>query len=161
MKSKSKLLWAPPGFPVDTERSLFWAALGLAQLWSLGFMVRFYNARESCYLWQGGKRSLLPDAVMPRFFELVGSAPEGFVLAALCMAALILWHIHYYYQGSRSIYLMRRLPQRGLLESSILLAPLCRAAVILLAGAATLLVYALIYRFCCPPLCMPLRPWAL
>ncbi len=154
-------LSVPPGFPVETEQKLFYTALVLAELWSLGFVFRFGTAQRGCYLWRGENRYLRPDAVMPPFFQIVGSAAAGFGVAALCMAALILWHLHYYYEGSRSIYLMRRLPRRSTLPASILVSPLCRAAIILLAGIATLLIYALIYQLFTPPLCVPLRPWAI
>lgn len=151
----------PPGFPVQTERKLFYTALAAAQLWSLGFLINFFDARKNCYIWRGSNRYLKPEAVMPRFFELAAGPCAGFAVAALCMAALILWHIHYYYEGSRSVYLMRRLPRQGVFYASIVSSPLCLGAAILLAGAITLGLYALIYRIFCPPLCVPLRPWAL
>lgn len=151
----------PPGFPRETEWRLFWLALVLAELYSLGFVLRFWGARQSCFFWRGGQRYLDPEAVMPPFFTLMDGSLMGFGVAAVCMAALLLWHWHYYYEGSRSIDLMRRLPQKGLLARQIVTMPLVLAGVILLAGLVTLGLYALIYRVFTPPLCVPLRPWAM
>ncbi len=161
MNDTKKGLPLPPGFPQQQERGLFILALVLAEGFSLGCLLRFWDARQSCYARWGSRLILRSDAMMPPFFELVGGAMTGFVAAAVCMAALALWHWHYYYEGSRSIDLMRRLPQRGLLLRQVLTAPLVLAAVVLLAGLATLALYALIYRVFSPPLCIPPRPWAL
>lgn len=150
----------PPGLPWETERRLFWLALVLAELYSLRFALQFWDARQSCFFWRGGQRYLDPKAVMPPFFTLMDGCLVGFGAAAVCVAALLLWHWHYYYEGSRSIDLMRRLPQKGLLARQIVTMPLVLAGVILLAGLVTTGLYALIYCVFTPPVCMPLRPWA-
>ena len=150
-----RVLLAPPGFPVQTERRLLAAALVLAFGFHLGFFVRYSAARRSLFRVSGGQKWLIPGAQMPAFDALLGPALVGFAVAALAMAALALWHWRYYYQGSRSIDLMRRLPRRWMLPLSILGLPLLEAALCLAAGALLLGADWLVYYGWTPAACLP------
>lgn len=67
---------------------------------------------------------LRPGAVMEDFAQLLDWMLLGFAVTAVCMAALAVWHYASHFQGSRSIYTMRRLPQRWELARRCLTLPL-------------------------------------
>ena len=77
------------------------------------------------------------------------------VLAVVALATAAVLYSSYY-QGSRSIYLMRRLPDgRSLLRRQVWTAPVCWALTILLSGAVLLGLCWLLWRFKTPAECLP------
>ena len=150
----------PPGYDASVE--LGWLALGgfLAVIGSLivffsrlGDALRILKAQEEKYVpWY-------PDE-MPYFAEILGGALWGFVILAVVALLLIPVHAGYWYQGSRSIYLMRRLPQRGELLRRTAGLPALIAAAALAAALALLLVYFAIYCLATPDAKQPDGQWA-
>ena len=137
--------WAPPGLEVQTERAVFAWGMALSALFRLSCPARCWDAVNELYQIEDGVRTWIPGSVMPDFVDLLGAALMGFLLLALCMAALIPIHYSYHYRGSRSIYLMRRLPSRWELHRRCwtlpVLAVLCCAA----AAFVLLLLYFAVY----------------
>ena len=62
----------------------------------------------------------------------------------------LVFHYLYHYQGSRSIYLMRRLPDRWELLRRCIALPLCGALAALLTGLLITLLWAGIYLLATP-----------
>jgi hypothetical protein len=146
-------------FPVGIERRrelkrLLYAALA-ALLYSMGFLVRLAGAHGELYTeLRDGTRVLISGAVAEDFARLLRGSMIGFWVMA---GAALLWASYFYgyhYQDSRSIYLMRRLPQRGELHRRCLTFPLASALALLLLGAATTAAYYLIYVCVMPAQCM-------
>ena len=81
----------------------------------------------------------------------------GFV--ALCMLPLAAWHYCYHYQDSRSIYLMRRLPNRRELWRRCLGLPLLGVAACGVLSAAHVLVFYAIYHYAASPQCLQPGQW--
>lgn len=104
--------WVPMGLKGETElKGLAWGGV-VSLLYSLTFWLNFADAYNELFQYVGNQRVLMEDARMPLFAELLAESRPmaGFWITAACMAALAAWHYAYHYQGSRSIYLMRRLP---------------------------------------------------
>lgn len=99
---------------------------------------------------------------MPLFAELLAESRPmaGFWITAACMAALAAWHYAYHYQGSRSIYLMRRLPSRWELWRRCLALPAAGAVCALLLAALLLLCYFGLYLLLTPRPCLQPGQWA-
>ena len=149
--------------PMGMNGEKVWAGLmaGLGAAWGLSwpFFVRFWNAVDALYVNRRGTKVLRQGVVMEPFHEVLGGALTGFGLFALCMPVLVVWNYFYHYQGSRSIYLMRRLPDRWELPRRCLAQPLAALALCAAAAAVTLLFYCAFYRFITPKECWQSGQW--
>ena len=147
--------YAPPGFPLRTERQLFLLAMIVAVLFSLQFPARYAAALQTVR--QQLERNL--PAIMPDFYQLLGRALLGFALPALCMLIYVFLHYSYHHQGSRSIYLMRRLPDPTELHRRCLTLPLLGIACCILTAAVVLMLYFAIYMTVTPKPCLMPQQW--
>lgn len=147
----------PPGYDASVE--LGWLALGgmIAFIYSLCAFGGELG-KQLRWLEQVGKNPV--DWMMPHFAEILGPSLWGFVILAVIALLLIPVHAGYWYQGSRSIYLMRRLPQRGELLRRTAGLPALIAAAALAAALALLLVYFAIYCLATPDAKQPDGQWA-
>ena len=100
----------PPGADWRREVRRTLQALGAAIAWSLTFFLRYISAHGALYRVVNSRRVLIPGAVMQPFSEVLGPSLWGFALAAIAGAGLAALHYASFYRGSRSVYLMRRLP---------------------------------------------------
>lgn len=112
--------------------------------------------RELFLRWGTEYQTLRPGAIIPEFDRyairtvyVIGGA----LLLTLASTALL---YSSYYQGSRSIYLMRRLPDgRSLLRRQIWSVPLRVMGLLLLLGVVLLAATWLVWRFVTPAQCLP------
>lgn len=112
--------------------------------------------RELFLRWGTEYQSLRPGAIIPEFDRyairtvyVIGGA----LLLTLASTALL---YSSYYQGSRSIYLMRRLPDgRRILRRQIWSVPLRVMVLLLLLGVVMLAASWLVWRFVTPEQCLP------
>ena len=106
--------------------------------------------------WGTEYQTLRPGAIIPEFDRyairtvyVIGGA----LLLTLASTALL---YSSYYQGSRSIYLMRRLPDgRRILRRQIWSVPLRVMVLLLLLGVVMLAASWLVWRFVTPEQCLP------
>lgn len=161
MKKPDLTRYAPPGIPLRQERTGFLTGLTLATLSSLLFFSRYTQAHSTLYRYHGEEAILIPTAVMPDFPDVLDGTLLGFPLLALCMAGLIFYHYAYHIQGSKSLYLMRRLPDRWELHRRCLTLPLLGALFSLLFGGLLLLLYFWFYMAVTPPSCLSPGQWSL
>ena len=143
MKNES---WFPLGIPWKQERFLLWTGLLLSAGAGLVlFLCQYLPARRALYGYNGtvGLYGLL----------------LCFLALALSLAGVAVYHFLCHYQGGRSIYRMRLLPQFGELWRRCLSAP----ALALLLGAAltaaVILLCALCYYHLTPAGHLPPEPW--
>lgn len=112
--------------------------------------------RELFLRWGTEYQTLRPGAIIPEFDRyairtvyVIGGA----LLLTLASTALL---YSSYYQGSRSIYLMRRLPDgRRILRRQIWSVPLRVMVLLLLLGVVMLAASWLVWRFVTPEQCLP------
>lgn len=141
------------------RRTAMQICLGLGA--SSGFAWIFYWSSENKYRRQLYKRyfskwgsavpEFKPGAVMAPFYQVLDNSLLCFGLLALCMIPLAAWHYWYHYQGSRSIYLMRRLPDRRELLRRCLALPLLGVAACAVCSAVQLLIFYAVYIYSTPP----------
>lgn len=162
MKTQNRLrrLWEPegcfpPGFEYEKERDSALILLGIGVLLSLQFFGDLYTAVEVLYEYEEGRRVLREGAAAVPFGRLITGHWGLYVPLFLFLAAMALYHYFYYYRETKSIYLMRRLPKRGVLWKSCVKGP----ALWLGTGAAFLAVWYLlyygIYLLAVPGECLP------
>lgn len=153
----------PPGFPLDAELGFFWLGCIGAALYGLYVYASHYSAASrQLYGFVGHTKQLIPGAVMPDFVTLL---PGVFTLVPVLIFVLIvgfgLSHYQFFYLGgSRSIYLMRRLPDKWELPRRCLALPLAEAAIVLLTAALLFLLCFLQYLTQTPPECLTPHQWA-
>lgn len=129
--------------------AVFWCGIHFAVTYSRAYQALFQN-------WGTRYQTLDPTVLMLRFGSFALDVIR--IIAALMVIALLSAVMLYssYYQGSRSIYLMRRLPDgRSLLRRQVWTAPVCWALTILLSGAVLLGLCWLLWRFKTPAECLP------
>lgn len=147
--------WAPPGLNYKKELQSFFAALSASLIWSMGCILRIFDARYNLYERQGSASVLRQGAAMPAFRSLWRGAPVGFQLLALVMPAMALWHYLYHYRETRSIYLMRRLPDPWVLHRRCLTLPAAGLLICGLAALCQLFICYGIYLLAAPEGCLP------
>ena len=112
--------------------------------------------RELFLRWGTEYQTLRPGAIIPEFDRyaiLTVYVTGGALLLTLASTALL---YSSYYQGSRSIYLMRRLPDgRRILRRQIWSVPLRVMVLLLLLGMVMLAASWLVWRFVTPEQCLP------
>lgn len=151
--------YAPAGINLKRERRFFTTGMICSLLFSTAFLLRYSSAYSALYDWVGVKRVLRPGSIMEDFNVLLDSALIGFFVLALCMLALIIYHYIYHRQGSKSIYLMKRLPNPWELHRRCLTLPLLAALLCLAAAAALLFIYYGVYMAFTPKECLMPGQW--
>ena len=157
MKTDSFLSrYAPAGFPIHQEIRIFLITLGVSTLYSFGFLKRYLEARAELFeTTVTGEKILLISAKMPRMTSLIHDAFLGFILIGILAAAGIFYHYLFHKQGSKSIYLMKRLPNRLELHKRCIALPVLGMAVSLIAALLLFLLYYGIYQIFTPSMCLP------
>ena len=158
MKNKLKC-YVPLGANLDTE--LKWIAYGLvaAFIYSLSYFITYSGHYRALFRWDGMTKVLQEGAVMPDFIDILGVSLIGFVVLAVCMIAMLVYHYASHFQGSKSIYLMRRLPSRWELWRRCLTLPVLVAVLSLVVALILLLIYFGHYMARTPDVCLTGHQW--
>ena len=116
-------------------------------------------AEDLWYHGVDGVRYLKPDASMPAFSALLGFSLYGSIIAVLAMIPLawLFWHSHS--MGSKSIYTMRRLPNRWELPRRCFTIPILAGLCCLARAAVLLLLDFSICWWCTPRQLLPPSAW--
>jgi len=151
---------APLGFRVQEEVKRFWGGCFCATAFSLiTFITNFNDELDKLYYKNGSNRTLIPGAIMPDFVEIFGRSHWGFLVVIVVALALIGVHYAYHYQGSKSIYTMRRLPSRWELHRRCLTLPLVAIAIYLIMAFAILFIFYTAYMNITPDVCLTPGQW--
>lgn len=152
---------APPGYPLKTELQFYFTYLIIQVSVNLFLFISSYsNARSNLYWINGTTRTLKADVMMADLPEVLeGTCMEFFLVLALCTALFAAFHYTYHRQGSKSIYLMRRLPNRRELHRRCLTLPLAGLALCALSALLLLLLFYAVYMSFTPEQCLPPHQW--
>lgn len=157
MKKLEKLF--PPGYEYKGElwlAGLLWG--GAAGVSVLRFALGLYVAVGKLYqnLSHMDYRKVLREgARVEAYAELVEWYWALWIPAILFLAAMPLYHYFYYYRDTRSIYVMRRLPRRGITFKSCVRGPALGVVIVLVTAVLLYLLYYGIYCLGVPAECMP------
>ena len=152
----SRLL--PPNMDAEQVKGWIIALLAItALLCAILFLGRYPEDYRGLFWEWGTKRQhIAPGMIMPRFgrYAILTVYVTGGALLLTLASTVLLYSS--YYQGSRSIYLMRRLPDgRSLLRRQIWSVPLRVMGLLLLLCAVLLAASWLVWRFVTPAQCLP------
>lgn len=152
----SRLL--PPNMDAAQVKGWIIALLTIVVLLcSILFLCRYpEDYRNLFWDWGTKYQRIMPGAIMPRFdrYAILTVYVTGGALLLTLASTVLLYSS--YYQGSRSIYLMRRLPDgRSLLRRQLWSVPLRVMGLLLLLGMVLLSVSWLVWRFVTPAQCLP------
>ena len=154
----------PPGYEGDKE---IWACL----IWLLSSVVysfRFFAEYKKCYnrLWDvighvQPNGTVVPERVVREgvkiepFFEILGNSMMCFYILVFLLAVFGILHYVSYHQESRSILLVRRLPDRLFIWKTCAAGPMLGLLIALGAMGTLLLLYYGTYLIVTPAQCLP------
>ena len=163
MKKKCIEKWeryAPPGVDVGKQINRFSGQILLTVLYALiCFLLRYLSARSNLYYFTGGQHILRPDAVMPDFTAMTAHMFLFHIILFLILLGRIAGNYASFYRGSKSIYLMKRLPDPMECHRRCLVLPLAGAAVIFLTAVIVLLICFMVYLLFTPTAYMTPGQW--
>ncbi len=144
----------PPGYEYRQECRAAVILFGIGIIPGLDFFRKLYRVFGEVVRVENGR--IIPTGLEAEPFAWLVQGQEGmFAPFFLFLAAMSVYHYFYYYRGAKSIYLMRRLPERRTMIKSCIWGPaLCMAAGAVLMAALRLLYY-LIYLLIIPAQCLP------
>ena len=153
-----KINWTkfdPPGMDTSKEQGFFITGMVLSLLYSITYLDAYWDEYRGLFQRSGAEKILRPERTIIPFLEIVDKSLLGYLIVAACMLVPVAVRYAYYRQGSQSIYLMRRLPDSGLLHRTCWVRPLVRMGLSLLAMLVSLAVFFGIYVFVTPAVCLP------
>ena len=147
-KRASKIDWAqhfPPGFEWQHEKGLFTVFLSFAAGWAIiGYFSRLSTELEE----------LEKGYDMAYFYDVLGNAFSWFPIVIAVMLLTIVIHYAHHHSGSKSIYLMRRLPDKWELHRRCITAPAVSALVALLVAVILFFIFYAAYMILMPEVCL-------
>ena len=149
---------SPPGYDSFRDAAIFGWGMAASAIYSLVHFIAVYT-RAVGNLYHPNTHALYPDAMLPGFRDLLGNNLAGFLIVALVMLSFIIPRYASYHRGSKSIYLMRRLPKRREIHKRSIPLPVLAAAIALLTALVLMLIYFAIYMLASPDQCIPPHQW--
>lgn len=162
MNEKKRFDWAryaPVGLDLGVEKGFFLGSLVVAQLASFSrfptILLHTYDA-----IWMDKENKVLyPEIRIMTFGQMLDRSLTWFFLLAAAMLLFVAHHYAYHYQGSKSIYLMRRLPDGRELHRRCWTLPLLAAAASIGLALVNLAVYFALYMLVLPEAVRPGSLW--
>lgn len=148
--------YVPMGIDPEGEwKTLRWC-LAAGSIWSALLFISHYSEAYSNLFYRGNVRSVIREgAVMPTLFEIMAGSETVFFLVCAAMPVWAAYHYYYHFSGSRSIYLMRRLPDRWDLHRRCLALPAAGIVGALSLQGLLGILYYFVYILVTPRQCLP------
>lgn len=153
--------YAPPGLDWRKEVRDYWSSLFCASGGGFLWYLFWYAVERSDLYWRkgAGEQLLKPGAVMVDFYLLMRLVLLGFVVLGIHTALQVFVHYRYHSQGSKSIYLMKRLPDRMELHRRCLILPAAGLVICVLTAFLTIVLCYGIYMYFTPKECLSPNQW--
>lgn len=138
----------PPGYSCRAELCYYFVGMALASGFSLkgwySYAAAYHQLRTGSNNWE----IVLEGQYMEPFASVFQSCFPGFGVLAVSMVIWVYMHYASFWKGSKSIYLMRRLPNRAELHCRCISVPVLEmvgaAAVMVILAAVYYVVYLLV-----------------
>lgn len=145
----------PPGYGWREELKaaawLFFAGV----VFSLQYLFELGNMVQGLYVYEGTVRFLRPGAAAESFVFLAQQGCQFFLASLLFQVWTVLSHYFSYWRRTKSIYVMRRLPRRGVVFLSCVQGPVLCLGFLMLALTVLYGMYLGLYFLTVPAECMP------
>lgn len=148
--------YAPPGLDIEKEETSWVACMVLATCWCMRFLFRYLDYRSQLFEIRGSRKILIEGAKMPNFEFLTKDLFEVFGVVLIFCALTIVYHYYYHYQGSKMMYLMRRLPNKWEVHLRCFTLPVVAGVITILYMLVLRLLFFAIYYWCTPIQCLVL-----
>ena len=157
--------YAPPGMELRSELVCFIVGICASFFYSMSFLINYFQHRDNLFdTNETGK--LIEGAVMEDFYVLLGFDGKyeqvfiGFLITAIVMLGFTILHYSYYRQGSKSIYLMKRLPHPAEIHKRALILPFAAVLCCVIAAFLVMVLYFAIYVLATPTVCLQPAQWS-
>lgn len=146
----------PLGMDTKYHKTVFVGGNIISAIFSFGFLYRYFDERSKLFIYgPDGIEGIIEGAVIPPFTVILERSLWGFYITALCMLLLSIYHAAFFRLGSKSVYLMKRLPSRWELPKRIYVLPTLGALGTFMICAVFFLIYFVIYLLVTPKACLP------
>lgn len=151
----------PPGYEYKKEINSAGIFFGLGVGLSIQFFTRLYDAWGDLYYYKHyagsavAERVLREDGIVEPFVNLAEGYWLGYLPWVIFWLVAVVLHYLYYYHGTKSIYVMRRVKNSLVVIKSCVLGPLFLLASGLILMVAIYWMYYGIYLLVVPKQCMP------
>lgn len=158
MREKTKWLekYAPLGMNIHSELLWYIVIVILVILESILFLVRYTIARGELYQSYAGEMVLIEGAIIEDFAGLTTDLFAEMVIICGVSILHIITNYMYHYQGSKMVYLMKRLPDKWELHRRCLTLPIAEVVILVVLSLVLRMIYFAIYILCTPSQCLPL-----
>ena len=153
--------FSPPGADIKNEWRFYIIGNIISFTVSLLFFASYASERSKIYDYNRAlkKYILNESATMTDFDQIMGGYLIGFVILSVIMLSLIIFRYSYYRQGSRSIYLMKRLPRKSEIHKRSIPLPVLASLSCLVYAFILRLLYFILYVIITPNQCLPTGVW--
>lgn len=134
--------YVPPGMSFRVQGMTLLIGLLVSFAYSLQFFGSYFEQYQLLFSENG---YLNTDAAIDAFLPILGSALNGFYMLAVVMLLFSVRNWMYFYQESRSIYLMKRIRRKELYIRILTLPVLTSMAVLCLTGIVFLIYRGIYY----------------
>ena len=110
-------------------------------------------------MYSGGKYLLKEGVKIQSFYTLNELFYSMFLILSIVMLGHIVYNYAYYHKGSKSIYLMKRLPNGFEIHRRALTVPLLSVAATAAIAIISIFIYFIIYVLATPKICLPHDVW--
>ena len=148
---------SPPG--KDLKRDLLSYRIGLliSFFYSWFFLIEYRMSWFELHTYgKNGELVLRDGAKMPPFSRMISGYLNAFYVLAICMVVAIGYNYWYHRKNSKSVYLMKRLPNKWEYHKRCIILPLMGMALAFVMAGLMSLVYYGIYIYSTPAQCLPL-----
>lgn len=146
--------YAPPGIDITKEKMGWIFCMVASTCWCMNFLLRYWDYYTRLYEMSGGRKVLIANAKMPNFEYLTKDLFEVFGLVILFCVLTVVYHYYYHYQGSKMMYLMRRLPNRWEVHVRCFTLPVIASVISIVYMVVLRMLFYSIYLFCTPAQCL-------
>ena len=141
--------YAPPGMETDPWERFTWISLfGCGAFSFFGFLMQMLNARMALFDSHTGE--LTGDFFGWDFMMVLGRTMQPFFFFVVAMVAFVVLNYLYFFEGSKSIYVMARVKRPIELHIRCWTLPLLGAAALLLCRVVLTVVYFLLFLLATP-----------
>lgn len=159
MKKIDLKQYVPLGIDYKAEIKRVCVVFAVGDIYSLGFLFSYYKNYDDLFYWHGGKKILVEGVIMPDFVSILNNYLMGFAVIILYMAALAVYYYAYHYLGSKSVYLMKRLPEHYELLKRCIIFPLAISILCIFAAFMLMSIYFGVYMWITPNECLMPGQW--
>lgn len=158
MRDKTKWLekHAPLGIEIQNEVGIYILGVIVSTCQSLLFFLNYVNARAELYDYYGTKKVLIEGMKIQEFSYLIDKLFSFGTIVCIACLMMVAVHYMYHYQGSKMMYLMKRLPDKWELHKRCWTLPITGCVLMAAWMFVLRMIFYAVYILCTPSQCLPL-----